>query len=295
MSSRPVSAASIVIALAYGFACHGVFALGVGMMIGAMYVGLQPVALGDLPLVGGVLDQLAPWAADRTFWAQGGLDGWRAMAANTLLLLQFPLGHSLFLTRRGRALLARLAPNRETGRTLAPTTYALLAGAQLALLFGLWSPSGTVWIAAEGAALWVMTGLFAAAWALLAKAMLDSGLGLQSGFIGWFALLRGRQPAYPDMPTRGLYRFLRHPIYVAFTLTLWTTPIWSPDQLAVAIAFTAYCLIGPKFKERRFLALHGDRYAAFLAETPYWTPRRRPAPRRSPPNDRAGEEQSAAL
>ena len=37
-------------------------------------------------------------------------------------------------------------------------------------------------------------------------------------------------------------RLIRQPIQVAFALTLWTPPVWTPDQLVLAVSFTAYCL-----------------------------------------------------
>jgi methanethiol S-methyltransferase len=55
---------------------------------------------------------------------------------------------------------------------------------------------------------------------------------------------------------------IRQPIYVAFALTLWTVPVWTPDQLALALSLTAYCLLAPRLKERRFAARYGDRFHA---------------------------------
>ena len=50
--------------------------------------------------------------------------------------------------------------------------------------------------------------------------MADAGLSLQTGSLGWWALLRNKKPVYPKMPERGLFRLSRQPIYVTFTLTL---------------------------------------------------------------------------
>jgi methanethiol S-methyltransferase len=60
---------------------------------------------------------------------------------------------------------------------------------------------------------------------------------------------------------------------VAFALTLWTVPVWTPDQFALAISFTAYCLIAPLMKERRFTALYGARFTAYQRAVPYAWPR----------------------
>jgi protein-S-isoprenylcysteine O-methyltransferase Ste14 len=234
-----------VIALSYGVICHVCFALGVGAMIGAMFFGMSR-SLGTLR---------APWS-----WI-----------ANAFLLIQFPLAHSALLTSRGRRVLARLVP-RGAGATLATTTYVTVAALQLLALFALWSPSGTVWWRAHGAALAVLAGLYATSWVLLAKAMSDAGLALQLGSLGWTALLRGRRPVYPVMPQGGLFRLTRQPIYVTFALTLWTVPTWTPDQLVVAIALTAYCLLAPLLKEARFRRIYGAKFEEYAGNVPYWLP-----------------------
>lgn len=244
------AAARIAVAILAGAVCHGLFVFGVGAMVVGMFVGMTR--------------------------AVGTLEGGWAVLANAALLLQFPLAHSMLLTKPGRRALARLAPAGD-GRTLAPTTYAAVASLQLLALFVFWSPSGVVWFVAEGALFWGLSAAYAIAWALLGKAMLDSGIALQSGLLGWTALARGVAPRYPDMPTGGLYRYMRHPIYVSFTLTLWTTPVWTPDQLAVASVFTLYCLVGPLLKERRFLEIHGARFNTWRRGLPYWPLLPRPA------------------
>jgi methanethiol S-methyltransferase len=89
------------------------------------------------------------------------------------------------------------------------------------------------------------------------------------------SLLARIRPVFPDMPTLGLFRIIRQPIYVAFAMTLWTVPVWTPDQLALAISLTAYCLFAPVLKERRFARRYGPRFAQYKAETPYVLPRMR--------------------
>ncbi|MEL6316579.1 MAG: isoprenylcysteine carboxylmethyltransferase family protein [Pseudomonadota bacterium] len=241
-----------LLALAYGAACHALFAAAVTAMIAAMFFGMSE-SFGAVPW---------PWA----------------LAANAALVLQFPLAHSLLLTPRGGRLLARLAP-RGRGETLATTTYALIASLQLLALFALWTPSGVVWFRAEGAAFWALCAAYAAAWALLIKASFDAGAEVQSGALGWMSLFGGVKPVFPDMPTLGLFRVVRQPIYAAFALTLWTTPVWTPDQLALALSLTAYCVLAPRLKERRFAARYGARFAAYRAATPYFIPRLRGAAR----------------
>ncbi|MFO7758563.1 MAG: isoprenylcysteine carboxylmethyltransferase family protein, partial [Roseovarius sp.] len=108
------------------------------------------------------------------------------------------------------------------------------------------------------------------------KASFDAGAEVQSGALGWMSLMARIRPKFPDMPTRGLFRVIRQPIYVAFALTLWTVPVWTPDQLALAVSYTAYCLLAPRLKERRFAARYGQRFEQYRARVPYILPARRP-------------------
>lgn len=259
ISSSPVArngGGRKVLAVSYGIVCHALFAVAVGAMIAAMYFGMSR-SFGRLP---------SPWS-----WV-----------ANAALLVQFPVIHSMLLASRGRAMLGRLAP-RGTGATLAPTTYVIVGSLQLIALFALWTPTGTIWWQAHGPALVVMIALYASAWLLLGKSMLDAGLSLQTGSLGWVALLRGRRLIFPRMPTTGLFRLTRQPIYVAFTLTVWTVPRWTPDQLTLALVFTAYCLVGPLFKEARFRNVFGTAWESYARSVPYWLP----WPRR--PRSRSGK------
>jgi methanethiol S-methyltransferase len=245
----PAGAGRIALALGLGLLCHLVFAAGVLAMIVAMFFGLSK-SLGTVP------------------WPMAAL-------ANAALIVQFPLAHSLFLTGPGGRLLARLIPGPH-GQTLATTTYALIASAQLLALFALWTPSGIIWWQAEGALFWAIAAAYGASWLILLKASFDAGAEVQSGALGWMSLLARIRPVFPDMPTQGLFRLIRQPIYVAFALTLWTVPVWTPDQLVLAVTFTAYCLLAPRFKERRFAARYGARFARYRAATPYALPRLMP-------------------
>jgi len=244
--AAPPGRARIALALSAGAVCHLLFAAAIGCMAYSMFFGLTP-GKGAVPY---------PWA----------------LLTNALLLLQFPLVHSLLLTAAGGRVLTRLVPGPH-GATLGTTSYATIASLQLLALFWLWSPSGIVWWRAEGPLLLVFATLYGLAYLLLVKAVFDAGLELQSGALGWLSLLAARTPRFPDMPTLGLFRRLRQPIYLAFALTLWTVPTWTPDQLALAMSWTAYCLLAPRLKEQRSRRRYGERWNSYRRQVPYMLPR----------------------
>lgn len=233
------------VALAYGIACHASFAAAIALMIASLY--------GGLPV------------------GRGPFHGWAAAAADLALLAQFAVVHSWLLGGRGRAWLARLAP-LGLGSALQTTLFALVASLQLALVFVAWSPLGAPWWTAHGAARVGFTAAYAASWLFLLLAMRDAGLPLQTGFLGWGAVVRGRRPGYGAFPEGGTFRVVRQPIYLAFTLTLWTGPVWTPDRMLIALPWTAYCLVGAALKERRYLGWYGERFRAYRARVPYWLP-----------------------
>lgn len=235
-------------ALAYGLVNHVLFAAGVGVMMAGLFTGM---AIGR-----------GPWR------------GAAAWAANALLIAQFPILHSYFLGRAGRGRMARLAPF-GLGKDLGTTLFSMFASAQLLIVFLLWSPSGAVWYRPHSAAGWTVWGvLSAAAWLLLVKGMTDAGLAIQMGSLGWWSVFRGRKPDYPPFQVRGLYKWSRQPVYLAFALTLWTGAVWTPDRLALALVWTAYCVTGPLFKERRYRRTYGELYSLYQDAVPYWIPRR---------------------
>lgn len=237
--------ARIALALTFGLVVHLVFTVAVLSMVIAMYFGMSR-SFGAVP------------------WPY-------AFLSNALLVLQFPLLHSFLLTRAGTRWLGRIVPGPHAG-TLSTTTYAIIASLQLLALFALWTPSGIVWWRAEGWAFYLVTGAYAVSWGLLLKASWDAGAEVQSGALGWMSLMKNTKPKFPDMPTGGLFRVIRQPIYVAFALTLWTVPVWTPDQLALAVTLTVYCLAAPKLKERRFEKRYGDRFRDYKRKVPYAIP-----------------------
>ena len=236
----------VMIAICYGLLCHGLFIAAVATMMVTMFFGMS--------------------------YSLGSLTGSWRFTANALLLLQFPLAHSMLLRSRGKKLLACLAP-AGLGGDLSTTTYVMIAALQVLALFLLWSPSGTVWWRADGVLLVILCIAYALAWLALFKSIVDAGFALQVGLLGWHAVATNIPVRYPPMPQRGLFRFTRQPIYVSFAATLWTVPTWTPDQLAVASALTLYCLIGPLFKEARFRSRFGDKFEDYQRRVPYWIPR----------------------
>ncbi|RMG17687.1 MAG: isoprenylcysteine carboxylmethyltransferase family protein [Planctomycetota bacterium] len=241
-----------LLAVGYGLLCHALFAVAVIAMVVGLYTGLDT--------------------------GLGRLEGRAGLLADLALALQFPLLHSLFLSRRGRRALNALAP-AGLGNSLATTTYVGFASLQLLLVFLLWSPSRLVLWEATGWVRHASQALYGLSWVLVAKTMRDAGLGVQLGTLGWTSVARCRAPRYGGFPQQGSFRYCRQPVYAAFALTLWTGPVVSADRLLLAGLWTGYCLAGPLLKERRYLERYGEAFRSYQERVPFMIPRLRAAVR----------------
>jgi protein-S-isoprenylcysteine O-methyltransferase Ste14 len=209
-------------------------------------------------------------------WLFGGMDlgplhlsRTSALFQDILLILQFPLLHSLFLGKWGRRHLERAFPG-ELGRTMVSTTFVVLASLQLIVLFVAWAPIGGFRWQPTGLLLQAWSAWYIFSWILLAVAMWNAGLSTQMGYLGWWSVWRGKPVQYGDFPTHGLYRVCRHPVYFAMALVALSGPVWTIDHAVVAAVFCAYCIAGPMLKDRRYQRRFGKRFETYKRAVPFF-------------------------
>ena len=144
------------------------------------------------------------------------------------------------------------------------STYVLAASLALLLLFWQWrSIGGVVWQVQNTplqALLWVSS---AAGWALALIATVAINhfelFGLRQV---WLPLI-GRPYSTIPFSTPGLYRVVRHPLYLGFMLAFWMTPTMTVAHLLFAVTTTAYILIAIQFEEHDLTAEYGDTYREY--------------------------------
>ncbi len=99
--------------------------------------------------------------------------------------------------------------------------------------------------------------------------LLQTGLG---SFLGLRQLAAPPGDREPRLVVRGLYRWVRHPLYTAGLIFLWLTPVMTVNVLALDASLTAYIIIGALFEERRLLKEFGPAYQRYREETPMLIP-----------------------
>lgn len=76
----------------------------------------------------------------------------------------------------------------------------------------------------------------------------------------------------PKLVVSGLYRYVRHPLYLFGLLILWLLPLMTWNILAFNLGATVYILIGIQFEERKLLKEFGQAYADYQRNVPMLIP-----------------------
>jgi methanethiol S-methyltransferase len=191
---------------------------------------------------------------------------------NALLLGLFAVQHSVMARPAFKRWWTRLVP-----KPVERSTYVLFSSLALLVLFHFWQPmGGTVWEMQDPLGRGAIYSLYAGGWLLiLVTTFLINHFDLFGMRQVWLYLTG--QPYTPlTFTTPGLYRYVRHPLYVGWLLTFWATPTMTAAHLVFAIATTAYILIAIRWEERDLIGAHGPAYETYRAKVPMLVPNCQP-------------------
>jgi len=164
---------------------------------------------------------------------------------------------------------------RAVAPMLERSTYVLLASLTLALLFWQWRPLGlarVAWDVQNQTGRLVLEALFWLGWlTVLVSTFLIDHFGLFGLKQAW-CYMKGGQLEPPEFKTPGLYRGVRHPIYLGFIIAFWSTPRMSIGHLFFAGMTTAYILLAIQFEERDLIRSHGEEYETYRKQVSMLTP-----------------------
>src|SRR5262245_43245017 len=122
------------------------------------------------------------------------------------------------------------------------------------------------------ASLW---GLFAVGWLLVpAASLMIDHFDLFGTRQVWF-YLRGREYVAPEFHEPGLYKWIRHPLYVGWGLAFWATPTMTLGHLLFAASMTFYMVLASKIEERDLVRHYGQQYEEYRRRVGAFLPRLR--------------------
>ena len=95
-----------------------------------------------------------------------------------------------------------------------------------------------------------------------------------AGFKQAYAYLMGEPLPLDDEPlqTKGLYAFVRHPLYLFSLLFLWFSPTLTNAGLVFNILATLYFVFGSIIEEKRMISYYGEPYTKYQQNVPWLIP-----------------------
>ena len=186
-----------------------------------------------------------------------------AVLVDLVLVALFAFQHSLMARPAFKERWTRIVP-----KPAERSTYVLITGLTLALLFWQWQPiPGVVWNVEDAVGKGVLQGLFWLGWVILLSSTFMINhfdlFGLRQVY------LRLKDEPYRPVPfvEVALYRFVRHPIMLGILIGLWATPRMSAGHLLFAAATTAYVFLGIFLEERDTRRALGESYERYRRKT----------------------------
>jgi protein-S-isoprenylcysteine O-methyltransferase Ste14 len=197
-----------------------------------------------------------------------------ALAVDLGLLALFALQHSGMARPGFKQWLTRFVP-----KAAERSTYCLLSGVALFLVFWLWQPiGGEVWQVTDPTPRAALYAVYAAGWVVvLAVSFLINHFDLFGLRQVWLEF-RGLPYTPLKFATPGPYRVVRHPLYVGWLMVFWAAPTMTAAHLAFALGMTAYILAAIQWEERDLVTFHPE-YAAYRRRVGMLLPRLRSADR----------------
>ena len=192
-----------------------------------------------------------------------------ALLIDGALLALFAIQHSGMARPAFKRWLTRFIPEAAER-----STYVLLSTACLALLMFYWAPlGGVIWQVGSRWAEISLISLYLGSWLLLLYATFLINhfdlFGLRQAYLHW----RGVGYSHHPFATPGLYRVVRHPLYVGWIMTMWATPTMTVGHLLFSGATTLYVLYAIVLEERDLIHHFGATYERYRESVPMLLPR----------------------
>jgi protein-S-isoprenylcysteine O-methyltransferase Ste14 len=197
-----------------------------------------------------------------------------AVVVNLGLILLFGLQHSVMARPAFKRLWTRIIP-----QVIERSTYVLISSVVTFLLVWFWQGIDlVVWDVQQPLGRNLLWGLFAVGWLLVpgASLMIDH-FDLFGTRQVWF-YLQGREYVAPAFRVPGLYKWVRHPLYVGWGLAFWAIPTMTLGHLLFASSLTIYMVLASIIEERDLVRHFGPQYEEYQRQVGAFVPRLRSTP-----------------
>lgn len=191
-----------------------------------------------------------------------------ALLINALLLGVFAVQHSVMARQGFKKQWTKVVPV-----VVERSTYVLATSLALILLFWQWRPMGSViWDVSDSALGTVLIAISLVGWltVLISTFLIDHFelFGLKQVYLN----LKGKELPIGKFKKIGLYKVVRHPIYLGFAVAFWATPIMTTAHLLFAVGTLGYMLIGIFLEEKDLVSVFGAEYEEYKSEVSMLVP-----------------------
>jgi protein-S-isoprenylcysteine O-methyltransferase Ste14 len=191
-----------------------------------------------------------------------------ALLTDLGLLSVFALQHSIMARRGFKRMITSVIP-----ASAERSTYVLASCFALALLFWKWQPlGGEIWHAESTAGRIAFYSAFTFGWALVFVSTIVINHFDLFGMRQVWRELTGQPQAGLKFTAPLLYRIVRHPLYVGWLFTFWSTPDMTASHLFFALVTSAYILVAIQFEEADLIQEHPE-YVVYRKQVPMLIPR----------------------
>lgn len=200
-------------------------------------------------------------------WINLGLSKPMELAFDSMLCMVFFVQHSTMIRKSFKNRLCKIIPAYYHG-----AVYSITSGTILLILIVLWQDSHHLLFSLTGELRWILRIIFFLSIGIFVWGCLSLG---SFDFFGIQPILTRIQCTKdPDISLviRGPYRWVRHPLYMAMLLLIWSCPDISIERLLFNTLWTGWIIVATLLEERDLVNEFGAEYIEYKRKVPILFP-----------------------